>query len=242
MSSSGGASRNGLLTASAHLTTAALKTLFSAPTPIVVAVGTGRALMVSETVAEYVPGTGSLAVSGNAGIFVGTGNPVIDGLVDSAIGQLDALSGFTPAVHQLVHGAGLGLSAAAPKILSSLADNAPLVVGSTTGDPQQVGPITALTITAAGTGYAVNDTGTIAADQYTGGATYRVTSVAAVTGAVTGLAITAAGDGYGVGTTDATATGGAQPGVGTNLTITPTAVTFAGDLYVTVTYQTLTLH
>lgn len=242
MSTSGGASRNGLLTASVHLATAALKTLFSAPTPIVVAPGTGHALLVDEVVAEYVPGVGTLASAGQVGIFAGIGNPVLGTLLDGAIAHFTAMGGFQPALHEVVHGAGLGVGNATPVVASSLVDNAPLVVGGNTGDPQQVGPITALTITAAGTNYAVNDTGTIAADQYGGGATYRVTSVAAITGAVTGLAITAGGDGYGVGTTDATATGGAQPGVGTNLTVTPTAVTFTGNLYVTVTYQILTLH
>lgn len=242
MSTSGGASRNGLLTASVHLGTAALKTLFSAPTPIAIAPGTGHALLVDEVVSEYAPIAGALARVGLVGIFLGTGNPLTANAVDLSLGSLSGLAPQAPITHQVGHGAGV-LANGVPAIVSTAAaENAPLVVGADTGDPQQVGPITALTITAAGTAYAVNDTGTIAADVYGGGATYRVTSVAAITGAVTGLAITTIGDGYGVGTTDATATGGAQPGVGVNLTVTPTIVDFRGDLYVIVTYQILTLH
>lgn len=80
--------------------------------------------------------------------------------------------------------------------------------------PSGGGAIVTSHLGSGGTGYAVNDTGTLTA----GGAnaTYIVTSVSG--GVVTGYTITGAGTGYFSGLS-ATATGGAQPGVGTGLTI-----------------------
>lgn len=68
-----------------------------------------------------------------------------------------------------------------------------------------------------GTGYVVGDTGTI-----NGGSTPATYIVTAITGggAVTAIHITFGGTGYTNDTTRATTTGGAQPGVGTGLTVT----------------------
>lgn len=68
--------------------------------------------------------------------------------------------------------------------------------------------------TGAGTGYAVNDTGTTGP----GGATYRVTTIGA-SGAVTGLAVVLGGTGYSVAAGVTTAAAGAQAGIGTGLTV-----------------------
>jgi hypothetical protein len=84
-----------------------------------------------------------------------------------------------------------------------------LLAGATTGI------ILTATITAAGTGYAANDTGTV-----NGGttlATYKVLTVS--TGAVATFSITSGGAGYSTGAGQATTDGGAQPGVGTGFTI-----------------------
>ena len=69
-----------------------------------------------------------------------------------------------------------------------------------------------------GQNYAVNDTGTIAGG--TGG-TYRVVSIGNG-GVVTQLQIGAGGSGYSAATGAATATGGAQPGTGSGLTVNTT--------------------
>jgi hypothetical protein len=91
------------------------------------------------------------------------------------------------------------------------------------------GGIGAFTSVALGTGYAINDTGTI-----NGGSTpapYTVTSVGAG-GSVTGLTV-GLGAGYSVASNVATTRGGAQPGVGTGLQINITEVTGGATLDIT---------
>jgi hypothetical protein len=80
--------------------------------------------------------------------------------------------------------------------------------------PPGGGAIVTTHLGSGGTGYAVNDTGTLTA----GGAnaTYKVLTVSG--GVVLTYSITAAGTGYFSGSSN-TATGGAQPGVGVGLTI-----------------------
>ncbi len=79
-----------------------------------------------------------------------------------------------------------------------------------------------------GTAYAVGDTGTIPVN---GGipAQYIVTSVGAM-GVVTGYTITYNGTGYSVSLANGTTTGGAQPGVGSGLTIDVNTVSAAAWL------------
>lgn len=94
----------------------------------------------------------------------------------------------------------------------------------TTG-PAGGGGVGFASIQNAGSGYAVNDTGTLNA----GGAnaTYKVTAVGGG-GAVTALTITAVGTGYLAGVISTTTDGGAQPGVGTGLTIFVNTVSGGG--------------
>jgi hypothetical protein len=95
-----------------------------------------------------------------------------------------------------------------------------------------------IAVAAGGTGYVVNDTGTIAGGDTA--ATYRVTGVS--TGAVTGIVLTFGGTGYSSADAAATATGGGQPGVGVGLTLdTVSTETLAGTLRVTVYYKKLLL-
>jgi hypothetical protein len=89
-----------------------------------------------------------------------------------------------------------------------------LLAGATTGIIATAG------ITAAGTGYAANDTGTITTGN--GLATYKVLTVSS--GAVATFSITFGGAGYTVATGQATAVGGAQPGAGTGFTVNVTAI------------------
>lgn len=115
------------------------------------------------------------------------------------------------------------------------AENKPITIDFSTAITGP--PLTAIAINGIGSGYAVNDTGTIAGG--TGG-TYRVSAVSA--GHVTTIVLTAGGSGYSDGTAVATATGGGQPGSGTGLTLdTTSAETRAGSLRVTCFYRKLVL-
>jgi hypothetical protein len=98
-------------------------------------------------------------------------------------------------------------------------DTQTLLAGATTGI------ILTASITAAGSGYAANDTGTITTGK--GNATYKVLTVS--TGAVATFSITFGGSGYAVAAGQATAVGGAQPGVGTGFTVNVTAIE-SGDV------------
>jgi hypothetical protein len=93
------------------------------------------------------------------------------------------------------------------------ADNTALVLN---GADNFGGAIATSSLGAGGTGYAMGDTGTITTGN--GDATYEVLTVGAL-GAVLTYSITAPGTGYVTGAGQATATGGAQPGVGINFTI-----------------------
>jgi hypothetical protein len=78
-----------------------------------------------------------------------------------------------------------------------------------------VGGITQYSINSGGTGYVKNDTGTI--NTGSGTATYSASTVSG--GVVSLVTLTNAGSGYSVGNNVATTDGGAQPGVGTGLSI-----------------------
>lgn len=83
------------------------------------------------------------------------------------------------------------------------------------------GPITTSVLDAFGSGYVVNDTGTVGGT--CSGATYQVLAVNS-TGGITNYSITAAGTACTVSDNVATATGGAQAGVGTGFTLEIRAV------------------
>jgi hypothetical protein len=102
---------------------------------------------------------------------------------------------------------------------SGYTDVQTILSGSTTGI------ISAAGITAAGAGYAINDTGTITTGNKN--ATYKVLTVSA--GAVATFSITFGGSGYAIATGQATAVGGAQPGAGSGFTVNVTAIT-SGDI------------
>jgi hypothetical protein len=95
------------------------------------------------------------------------------------------------------------------------------------------GPILTASLGAGGTGYAANDTGTITTG--TGDATYKVLTVGAL-GAVLTFQITGGGTAYAPANGVATATGGAQPGVGINLTVNITTVTPGDGTLKVITY------
>jgi len=104
-----------------------------------------------------------------------------------------------------------------------------------TADIDDSGGVAAVTIADGGTGYAVGDTGTITAPGLGIDAEYIVTSVS--TGVVTGLSITATGSGHAVDTAIATA---ATTGSGNDdLTVNITALSWDGELKVTLYYSLL---
>lgn len=134
--------------------------------------------------------------------------------VEQAIGQLDA--GFADFVPSYID---LGID---------------LVL---TGGSFAAGGISAATIGAAGTGYALHDTGVVTTGN--ADATYEITGVGAL-GIVTSFIITFPGTGYATGAGQATATGGGQPGIGTNFTVDVTAINDGdGSLKVTTLYQVI---
>lgn len=85
-----------------------------------------------------------------------------------------------------------------------------------TNGPVGGGAISLATVGAGGSGYAVNDTGTIITIGT--GATYKVLTTGGG-GSVATFQVTAGGSGYEAGLFSATATGGAQPGVGVGFTV-----------------------
>ena len=141
-------------------------------------------------------------------------------------------------------GSAVGLTVSPPSTIV----NQPLVVGLSGGDTYNAGPITAVTIAAAGLGYAPNDTFNIDPTQTlsdSADATGHVTSIGGG-GAVTGVAINNAGVSYAV--TTANAQTGPYPtvhtsGAGNNaLTLNVTgATTGDGTGSITVWYVVGTL-
>lgn len=102
-------------------------------------------------------------------------------------------------------------------------------VSSATPASANTGPlgagISTSTLVAAGTGYAVDDTGIVVAGNYN--ATYKILTVSS--GAVLTYSITAAGGGYSVANNVGTTPSGSQPGSGSGFTINITALTgYAG--------------
>lgn len=225
-----------LYVATAHLNAAAIATLFSAPTTLVAAAGAGVLINPIEYVTQWVPGVLGFAGGFSPGIYYG----VIGAA--SFISHATNLVGFgNPNDNVFFLQTGNN-----QPIAKALGSNQPIIEGVNTQDPDRAGPIVTATLAGGGTGYVAGDTGTIDTDPlgYTGGATYLVTAVAAVTGAVTAFTVTAAGDGYTKVSNPLTTTvGGAQPGIGVNFTANVTAIPpNDGDLYVTLYYTLVTLH
>ncbi len=91
---------------------------------------------------------------------------------------------------------------------------------------QGVGTITSANVSAGGTGYAVNDTGTITTGN--GDATYIVNTVSG--GAVVTFTMTGGGTGYSVGPGNATKGGGAQAGSGMGFTVNILTISVTGQM------------
>lgn len=93
------------------------------------------------------------------------------------------------------------------------------------GDVSVSGIITLTSFSAAGAGYAANDTGTILGGATA--ATYRILTVSA--GVPQTISITGGGSDFTVGQICATATGGSQPGAGSGMILVVSSVTFTAQ-------------
>lgn len=96
------------------------------------------------------------------------------------------------------------------------------------------GAVSEVKINLGGSGYALNDTGTISAGN--SNANYVITSVDS-NGAVTGFSMTGLGSGYSTGKNIATVTGGSQPGSGTGFTVNIISIAAATKLPLTAIKQ-----
>lgn len=240
MSTSGGAGgASPVSVATATILAAGINTLFSAPTALIAAPGANRSIIVDDFTVEAVTGgAGSWGSITDLGLYYGAAADVA-----AAAGLLTSLPAML-AGNQLPSG---GEIATAPSNrpntqVSSGMVNKAIIVGSRNENPTKIGALTAVTIADGGAGYAPGDTGTVDQDFYGGNAAYIVTTVGAL-GVVTGLTITAGGTGYAAGDASGTTPGGSQPGIGTGLDLTLTAVVApTGTLYVTALYRTITTH
>lgn len=217
-----GAGQQAMLISTVNLTAAQIKTLHSAPVQAVSTPGVGKILVVVAVATVYKFNTTVFLPPTVAGAQLEfpsrPGGPLS--------GQLTAtLNAGTDSFALLGAGFASGFN-----ILPG-ADNQPLNFVSDIDFPN--GAITATTLGAGGAGYAPNDTGTITTDS--ADATYKVLTVGGG-GAVLTFQITGAGTSYAPGNGKATATGGAQPGVGTGLTINVTTVAVGDGTLKVVTY------
>lgn len=228
-----------------HLDAAAILTLFSAPTTIVAAPGANKAIVVVNSFGEFKAattayGTVSLAAYYGAPLLANQATVGLDALLDG--NQTSKLTSAVP----MLQGAGGSLidPPLATGYTRTLVANAPLVVGSITSDPQHQSAILTTALVAGGADYVIGDTGTVNGKVFGTAAAYVVDTVAAVTGAVLTYRLVSLGTGYDtISNPHSTTAAGAQPGIGTGFTLNITAINPAdGDMYVTVLYQTLTLH
>lgn len=201
-----------LLSTDTLLTSAQVQNLHTTPVQLIPAPGAGFAIVMVEFV--IVLGIGSVVFATQGGDtlttpYTGTsgltGTATISTLVSRTVNTMRSVVG-TPLANA-AFGVSTGIDNQAINLVAAANYNAGAIVSSTVG--------------AGGSGYAVNDTGSISAG--IGDALYIITSVGAG-GAVTGYTLTAAGTKYVVANGVATADGGAQPGVGTGFTVNISAV------------------
>jgi hypothetical protein len=194
--------------------------------PVVPAPSSGRIILPIASLVTYALGT-----------FDFSGSPVLTLVYGAAAVPL-----LSSSISTFVGQGSSQIAIAAPNssapIQSDVAavDNQPINLQLVSGNFAGVG-IHAASVSAGGTGYAPGDTGTITTGN--GDATYQVLTVSGL-GAVLTFEITFPGTGYATGAGQATATGGAQPGVGINFTVDVTAVGQGnGSIKVTTLYQVI---
>jgi len=206
------------------VSSAQLQNLLGAPVLLVGAPGAGKLLVFFGALMAYKFGTVAYDAPGDVlEVIYGsninpqlTPNASVTGLIASAASAAAFASASYASIFGILPGS----------------DNTAL---NLYGQDYNVGPIATTSLGAGGLGYAVNDTGVLTDGD--GTAAYKVLTVGAG-GAVLTYQITNTGHLYPVENGAATATGGAQPGVGTGLTINIlTIVQGDGTLTVTTYYQ-----
>lgn len=235
MSTSGG-SGGGIPVATAHLNTAAIAALFTAPTVLIGAPGAGKLLAVQSVIAEYKAGVGTWDAQ-SLGIYYAA--PL--GSAVNLIRNLAVLGGNNnPAASDMYQVA--NPPASAVELFPATARNQPIVIGNSTADPVAQAPIVTSTLAAGGLLYAPNDTGTIeAGDSGVTDATYKVLTVGAG-GAVLTYQITNPGTLYDT-VSNPVATAVVSGGGDGNLAFNIASVASpGGDLYITCSYRIITLH
>jgi hypothetical protein len=217
-------SAQAVLSRTAFLTAADLLALGTTPFQLVPAPGAGMIIGLQEIAFTYIFGTKPFESDAGAVRVRYAGDATV-GLIDVA-GIINQLIGAQSSF--LFKSA--FMSAAATILPGD--DNKAVVID---GLGLNAGPVGTATLGAGGAGYLANDTGTLTDGN--GDATYRVLTVGGG-GAVLTFLITAPGTGYTVGNGQATAPGGAQPGVGAGFTVNITAVQKGdGTLKVTTYYS-----
>lgn len=221
-----GAGAAPVLVKTTAITAAQIAALHTTPITLIQAPGAGFLTLVMAVCAVMNPGSNLFATQGTDSLLYRYTNLSGDTVAS-------AMPGLVPNATPIFT---LGLSAGVTEdSLLPGDDNQPVVVGAQAN--YNAGPIVTTTLGAGGAGYAVNDTGTIT--QGANDATYQVLTVGAG-GAVLTYQITGAGTKYVTANGVATATGGAQPGVGVGFTVNITAVQPGnGTLKVTTYYQVL---
>ncbi len=213
-----------LLSTTVTLNQAALIALATTPFTLVPAPGAGMLLIPIGFAFLY--NFGTQPYQGPDGIVVEYAGPANDHVL---------LAGVTLSPLVTAAASSFAVVPAAVVINPNLAADANQALRIKSGSMTLGGPIVTATLGAGGLGYLANDTGTIV--DGSDDATYRVLTVGAG-GAVLTFLVTGAGTGYRVENGVATATGGAQPGVGTGFTVNVTAVQNGdGTLKVATYYQ-----
>lgn len=219
-----GSGASPLLVSSVLLTASQVVNLFNTPVVLIPAPGAGKII---------VPIFG--AISLNLGSIPFNGNGADQLTIGYATSGDNAFPNSFNGIIEAAQSAILAQSAGYTNPLDISPGDDNQAIQLTALELYNTGPILTTTLGAGGTGYAINDTGSITTGN--GDATYKVLTVGAL-GAVATYAITFPGTEYSTGAGQATATGGAQPGVGINFTVNVTAVSPGnGSVRVTVYYQ-----
>jgi hypothetical protein len=215
-----------VLAATVTLNQAALIALAATPFTLVPAPGAGRIIIPIGF--AFIYNFGTTAYQGQDGVaveYAGAANDIV------------LLSGVTTSPLITAAASSFVFVPAAIVANPNLAADTNQALRIKSGSLTLGGPIVTATKGAGGAGYAANDTGTIV--DGSDDATYKVLTVDGG-GAVLTFQVTGAGTGYRLENGVATATGGAQPGVGAGFTVNITAVQNGdGTLKVTTFYSIL---
>ena len=207
------------------LTAAQIRTLFSSPVTVVPAPGAGFIAVPFRAITVYTFGTVA---------FGNTGTDVLS-MFYAGDTTADLIGGLSPGILAAASRIATAADTSIGPITETLGVNKAVTIMNPNAD-YNAGTIVTTTLGAAGSGYAVNDTGTITT--FDADATYIVNSITAG-GHVATFTITNPGTNYLVSNGNATAPGGAQPGVGTGFTVNITAVTQGDGTLKVVTYYTV---